>query len=245
MRKLTHDRWVTAQNAESNYWNKLSIAELLRICAEKPAFLKLVGDQVVATLFENKEMLEIGVGPLGISVASFYAQKYKIKRLVKVEPLERRSIMESPLMREDWASVFLKWIHMLGEEGECVQLSGEQINYNCEFDTVIMYNVLDHVNNPKLILKNAYNALREYGQILVGVDCRSVRGRIKFEYITRRKHKGETIVEAHPYTFLPTDVVHMMSDVGFRNIRTIGLPGLMYRFIGPTMRPAFIGTKIL
>src|SRR3972149_6384667 len=207
MKIINSKRWQKAQSAESGYWDNISIAELLRISAEKPVFLKLIGDQLVSTLFDKKEVLEIGVGPLGISIASFRHRKYKIRRLVKLEPLKRKSILASPLMSQDWISLFLKWIQSLGDEGEYIQSAGEQLEYVCQFDTTILYNVLDHVNNPQLMLTNSYNALRENGRLLVGVDCRSVRGRLKFEYITRRRHKGKTIVEAHPYTYLPHHVV--------------------------------------
>ena len=244
MNEITQERWLAAQVAESKYWDGLSITEILRICAEKPAFLDLVGDQIVPSLFEQKEILEIGVGPLGISLASFYANKHNIKRLVKVEPLERRLITESSLMRETWTRTFLEWVHFLSEEGEYIQLTGEQMDYNQEFDTVIIYNVLDHVKEPLSILKNAYNALRKAGEILVGVDCRSVLGRIKFEYILRKTHKGEILVEAHPHTFLPRHVVRMLNETGFQEVQTIGVPGLMRRFAGTTYRPAFIGKKL-
>jgi SAM-dependent methyltransferase len=243
MNKITQERWLAAQVAESNYWDGFNVTELLRICAEKPAFLDSVGSQIILSLFDQREVLEIGVGPLGISIASFYANKRKIKRLVKVEPLERRLITDSLIMREVWAKAFLEWVHLLSEEGEYIQLPGEQMDYNQEFDTVIIYNVLDHVKEPLSILRNTYNALRKDGQILVGVDCKSLLGRIKFEYILRRIRKGEILVEAHPHTFLPHHVVRMLNDSGFQDVQTVGVPGLTHSFAGKNYRPAFIGKK--
>ncbi|MFH7030260.1 MAG: hypothetical protein ACHBN1_34135 [Heteroscytonema crispum UTEX LB 1556] len=49
----------------------------------------MVGHQQIQSMFDDKEILEIGLGPLGISLASFYPEKHKIKRLVKAEPLKR------------------------------------------------------------------------------------------------------------------------------------------------------------
>jgi SAM-dependent methyltransferase len=244
MNQITQKRWLNAQVAESKYWDELTIKEILRICTEKPDFLDLVGNQMISSLFEQREIMEIGVGPLGISLASFYANKHSIKRLVKVEPLKRRLIIESSIMEETWAKVFLEWVQSLSDEGEYIQLPGEQMDYNQEFDTVIIYNVLDHVKDPLSILKNAYKAIRKEGEILVGVDCRSLLGRIKFEYILRKTHKGQILVEAHPHTFLPTHVVKMLNQAGFQEVKTIGVPGLMGKFTGKTYRPAFIGKKL-
>ena len=244
MNLVTQERWLNAQAAESKYWDGLSIKEILRICAEKPGFLDLLSDRILSSLLEEKEILEIGVGPLGVSLASFYSNKHNIERLVKVEPLERRLITESSIMNETWAKKFLEWVHSLSEEGEYIQLTGEQMNYDREFDTVIIYNVLDHVKDPLSILKNAYNALRKEGEILVGVDCRSVLGRIKFEHILRKTRKGQILVEAHPHTFLPSHVVGMLNEAGFEDVKTIGVPGLANRLIGTSYRPAFIGKKV-
>lgn len=244
MNQITQERWLNAQVAESKYWDELTIKEILRICSEKPDFLDLVGNKMISSLFEQREIMEIGVGPLGISLASFYANKHSIKRLVKVEPLKRRLITESSIMEETWAKVFLEWVQSLSDEGEYIQLPGEQMDYNQEFDTVIIYNVLDHVKDPLSILKNAYKAIRKEGKILIGVDCKSLLGRIKFEQILRKTHKGQILVEAHPYTFLPRHVVGMLNEVGFQEVQTIGVPGLIDRFAGRNFRPAFIGKKL-
>lgn len=241
--EITQDRWLTAQASEFKYWDDISITELLRICAEKPAFLDLIDYRIVESLFEEKDVMEIGVGPLGVSIASFYKNKHQIRRLVKVEPLEKILIKETSLMNELWARMFVEWVDSLSEEGDYVQLPGEQMVYSEEFDTVIIYNVLDHVKEPESILKNAYNALRKGGRILVGVDCRSVLGLIKFEYILRNTRKGEILVEAHPYSFLPSHIVRMLNKVGFENIQAFGVPGLVDRFVGRISRPAFIGMK--
>jgi SAM-dependent methyltransferase len=245
MNEVTHERWFAAQVAESQFWEGVNVKQLLRICADQPAFLDLIGQSDLPNLFDNQEILEIGVGPLAISLTSFYADKHKIKRLLKLEPLPRRLIPESSAMRDTWAMGFLEWVHSLSEEGEYVQIPAEKMNYNQEFDTVITYNVLDHVQDPLGILKNAYNALRKGGKVLVGVDCRSLLGRIKFEYILRRTRKGEILVEAHPHTFLTHHVVQMLNDAGFQDVRVMGIPGLFRRFAGTTFRPAFIASKIL
>jgi SAM-dependent methyltransferase len=244
MNTVNLERWQSAQKSESQYWDGMNVPELLRIFAEKPAFLEMIDAEVLVSLFDDKEVLEIGVGPLGVSLASFYPHKDKIKHLTKVEPLPQIALSESLIMkREAWAKTFLEWVKSISNEGDYVQASGENLNYSQQFDTVIIYNVLDHVQEPKLILKNAYEALKDSGYIFIGVDCRSIIGRLKFEYYLRNVAKGEILVEAHPHTFLPGHVVSMLEDVGFTNVQCIGVPGAIKKFIGSSFRPAFIARK--
>jgi SAM-dependent methyltransferase len=243
METIQLERWQNAQASEAHYWDGMNVTELLRICAEKPPFLDLLGKSTAQTLFDHKDILEIGVGPLGISLLSFYPNKLQIQNLVKVEPLPRILISQSTVMQENWATPLLNWLHSLSEEGEYVQLTGEQMDYRNQFDTVVIYNVLDHVQKPLQILQNAYQALRPGGQVLVGVDCRSCLGRFKFEQILRRIEKGSVLVEAHPYTFLPRHVTQMLEKSGFKSVQTFGLPDNLKQLFGSSFRPAFIGQK--
>ena len=243
MTLVEQKRWKTAQSSELQYWDSINVPELLRISAEKPHFLELLDASKLESLFADKEVLEIGVGPLGISIASFYSGKDRINRLAKLEPLPQIPLSQSPAMEEVWATPFLHWLQAMSEEGEYIQSSGETIGYQNEFDTVIIFNVLDHVQDPFQILENAYKSLRKGGQILVGVDCRSVLGRLKFEYFNRQVYKGTIMVDAHPHTFLPSHVVSMLGRAGFEDVRTFGAPSTWGRLMSKTFRPAFIGKK--
>lgn len=241
MSEISQERWQSAQSAEMQYWLGVDAGELLRICAEKPPFLANLGDALCDALFAGKSVLEVGTGPLGISLASFYPRKSSISRLVKIDPLPRLPLSETALAQAGWAPQLLAWAESLSDEGEYRQMPGEEMAVEAEFDTVITYNVLDHVRAPETILGQMMRALRPGGRILVGVDCLSVLGRIKFEQYYRRK--GGPGPEAHPYSFLPEHVVAMMERAGFRNLRSFGVPGALRRFAGSHFRPAFVGEK--
>lgn len=243
MANVTTQRWREAQSAEAGYWHGLTVMELLRISAEKPIFLFTLGPELCSKLFDGKKILEIGVGPIGLSLASFYRHKERIQELIKTDPLSRIHLEESGLMEELWAAPFTRWVDSLTNEGEYRQITGEELDFVEAFDCVITYNVLDHVHDPKQILSNAYRALRPGGELLVGVDCLSVIGRLKFEHYIRRAYKGSVLAEAHPYTFLPSHVSKMMKDVGFRGVESYGVPSLIYRWLGGATRPAFVGRK--
>jgi SAM-dependent methyltransferase len=240
---ITFDRWSAAQIAELSYWRQLDLREILRICAEKPEFLSLLGDATQRDLFDGKDVLEVGCGPLGISLVSFSRHKARLRRLIKVEPLPQLPISETRLAEDTWAAPFLAWVEQLAAEGEFVQTSGEDLGFVSTVDTVVIYNVLDHVREPLTILRNAHKALRPGGLVIVGVDCRSRIGRWRFEMLTRRLHRGSILVEAHPYTFLPADVKRMIESAGFRVTAMYGLPDRLGRVAGRTTRPAFLAVK--
>lgn len=240
---ITKNRWQQAQKSEQKYWDVLDVPELLRICAEKPEFLRLLSESKLGELFVDKTVLEIGCGPLGVALASFFREKEKIRRLVKVDPLPRIYVRETSAAREEWASEFVAWVTRLSMDGEYLQKPGEEINFRGEFDTVVTYNVLDHVHSPREVIASAYRALSKGGKILVGVDCLSLVGRLKFEYLTRRSMRGSVLVEAHPHTFLPGYVIRMMQDEGFKKVHCFGAPNILRRAIGSHYRPAFVGEK--
>lgn len=243
MSSVTLDRWTAAQASELAYWRGLDLREILRICAEKPDFLALLDESTQRGLFDGKEVLEIGCGPLGLSLVSFSRHKAGLRRLVKAEPLPRLPIAETRLNQDAWAAPFLAWVESLAAEGEYVQTSGEDLGFEGAFDTVVTYNVLDHVRAPLPLLRNAWRALRPGGRLLVGVDCLSVIGRWRFEMVTRRTHKGYTLVEAHPHTFLPHHVAQLIEEAGFRMIGRYGEPSRLRGLIGKHSRPAFLADK--
>jgi 2-polyprenyl-3-methyl-5-hydroxy-6-metoxy-1,4-benzoquinol methylase len=241
--QVATSRWKQAQVSEQSYWDVMNVAELLRICAEKPEFLNLFSEAALTELFADKAILEIGCGPLGIGLASFYKHKDKMKRYVKVEPLPRINIKDTCAATEEWATEFVSWVTSLSNEGEYIQKPGEDIDYQSQFDTVVTYNVLDHVNSPEQVIAAAYRTLRSGGKVLVGVDCMSFLGRIQFEHITRRIMRGSVLVEAHPHTFHPAHVLKMMIEGGFQDVQCIGVPSKLRQVIGSHFRPAFIGIK--
>ena len=236
-------RWAEAQAVENEYWRGLTLAELLRICAEKSLFLEALEPARLSALFEGKEVLEIGCGPLGLSVASFYTNKGTLKRLVKVEPLPHLAVAEIAAARVDWARAVIGWTETLAREGEYLQRPGEALALSESFDTAISYNVIDHTQDPLGILQNAYAALRPGGIILIGVDCFSALGRMKFEHYTRRTQKGSIVVDAHPHSFVPGKVMALLAEAGYRDVECLNLPTLFRRLAGSAFRATFFARK--
>ena len=235
-------RWQEAQEAEQSYWKSIDLPELLRIVAEKPAFLKLL-PQEGKDLFAGKDVLELGCGPLGLGVVNFFLKGGPVRRLVKVDPLPYMEMSNIPLLQQSGVESLFAWLQKIGDVGDYQQVMGEESAYHQEFDTVVSYNVLDHVQDPLKIVNNGYQALKKGGKMVIGVDCLSVLGRLRFEFVTRRLHKNGVGVLAHPHTFWPGHLVKMMEEAGFEDISILGKPSLARVIAGSHSRPAFIGTK--
>jgi SAM-dependent methyltransferase len=240
---VTRERWQEAQGAELSFWKEMEFYELLKASAEKAEFWSLFEPAQLAALLEGKDVLEIGCGPLGLSVASFSGLSRTIRRLVKTDPLPHLDVRTTRPGNAQWAERFLGWTEELAGEGEYMQVAGEDLPFDAAFDTVITYNVLDHVRAPETIIENARRALRPGGSLVVGVDCLSWLGRARFELITRRTERGTILVNAHPHTFLPHHVSAMIQRAGLRLVGIHGVPGTLRRLAGSHFRPAFVATK--
>jgi 2-polyprenyl-3-methyl-5-hydroxy-6-metoxy-1,4-benzoquinol methylase len=238
---VTAERWRKAQGAELDFWTGMEFYELVKACAEKAEFWSRFDPAQIDTMIAGKRVLEIGCGPLGLSVVSFCDATPR--ELIKTDPLARLPVRETRAARNRSAAHFIDWVEELAAVGDYLQIAGEDLAYDSTFDTVITYNVLDHVRSPLRILENARRALRPGGCLILGVDCLSWLGRIRFEWITRRVARGTILVEAHPHTFLPGDVTRMIEAAGLQMTAVHGLPRRLSRFAGRHFRPAFIATK--
>jgi SAM-dependent methyltransferase len=239
---VTAERWRKAQGAELSFWTVMEFYELLKTCAEKAEFWSRFEPAQAASMIAGKDVLEIGCGPLGLSVVALCDTEMP-RRLVKTDPLARLSIRDTQPAKTRAAARFIDWVEERAAIGDYVQVAGEDLAFESAFDTVITYNVLDHVRAPLSILENARRALRPGGRLILGVDCLSWLGRIRFEWITRRTARGTILVDAHPHTFLPGDVVRMIESAGLRMTATHGQPRWLRRLAGQHFRPAFVATK--
>lgn len=244
MAAVTKSRWLAAQEAELSFWRDMEFYELVKSCAEKLEFWSVLDAGTIKPLLDAKDVLEIGCGPLGISVVSLSGLGDQVRRLVKIDPLPQLSLPETNPGRQIWATPFLAWVTQVARHGEYVHVAGEELPFDSAFDTVVTYNVLDHVRSPVAILQKAYGALRPGGFLLVGVDCLSWLGQARFEWLTRRTARGSILVEAHPHTFRPSQVACMIRGAGFRLAEIRALPSRLRQFMGRHFRPVFVAQKI-
>lgn len=239
----SQERWEQAQDTELSYWKGMTLGELTSICAAMRGFVERLDRAHLSQLFDGKHVLEIGCGPLGLSLGCFYTHKERIRRLVKIEPLPQLRLEETPAYDASWARPFVAWVAGLASEGDYVRKPGEQLDFRGEFDTVISYNVIDHVKNPRAVLEGGLTALRRGGTALVAVDCMSLLGRFKFEHYTRRVARGSILVDAHPHSFRVHRVAEMLNNVGFRDVECLNPQSFLRNLVGHADRVGFIARR--
>jgi SAM-dependent methyltransferase len=241
---VSNVRWGKAQSAEARFWEGIESRGLLRICASLSEFLRAIGAARTSSLFDDKEVLEIGCGPLGISIASLYHGKERVRRLVKADPLPQLLLKDTAAASDKWARPLVDWVEQLSREGEYIRRAGEELRFDGEFDTVIVYNVIDHVRDPLRVLQTGHSALRNGGTILLAVDCFSVLGRLRFDHYIRRAYKGSILVDAHPHSFTPKRAAALVEAAGFRNVECLSPRSRVQDLLGHSYFASFVAKKI-
>jgi SAM-dependent methyltransferase len=97
-----------------------------------------------------------------------------------------------------------------------VQARGEELPFKSEcFSVVVCDNVLDHVENPDSILIEANRVLKAGGHLILGVNCFSILGIVKWRLYATKRFSELPGVIAHPHSYLKGGVVKAVSRVGF------------------------------
>lgn len=204
--------------------------------------IDILGAQRCAALFVERDVLDVGSGPWGLNLVALYSRLDRIKRWTAAEPLARQQIASAASGEGSWAAGFLDWLAERLQRLEYVQSPGENLPFERSFDTATCLNVLDHVRDPAAVLASIKRALRPGGRLILSVDCLSVLGRIKFEWLMRRFDAGNFIVQAHPFTFRTHHMAVLLDRTGFTVDEILGAAGGMAKLIGRAQRPLFLCT---
>lgn len=207
----TYERWQRAQQAEGEFWWGLARHEesIQRILEDN----RQIALQVEAWLpVQPQNALEIGVGGLGVGTLGFLQ---KIPARVGIDPLPLSELCCNESLR----SV----IRDLREPVQFQVSQGERTPFpDASFDLVLCCNVLDHVQDPGIVLKEVCRVLRPAGFFYLFVDVFSVVGIVKWKFWTQRKSKDEILVRAHPHRFRENNLDALLQRAGLRVIRKNG-----------------------
>jgi SAM-dependent methyltransferase len=243
MPDISQERWKEAQSLELGFWDGLHAGAVLKFAGHFAGVVELIGPERGARLFDGKDLLDVGSGPLALNIAALYPHADRIRRWAAAEPLPRTSLRQLAERDGQWAGGFLHWLDQRLSRIEYHRESGEALSFDAEFDTVTCVNVLDHVRQPEAILRNIHRALRSGGRLLLGVDCLSVLGQIKFDGYLRRRHPNAFIVGAHPFTFRVAQVRRMLRRCGFTLEEVLGAPSPAAALYGRAHHPFFLCRK--
>jgi 2-polyprenyl-3-methyl-5-hydroxy-6-metoxy-1,4-benzoquinol methylase len=164
---IDHDHWLEAQQEEVNWWGT---------CANT---FHEEEKQMVYARYMGLEFYEDHQSPYNIDLAGKYVLDIgggPSSLLLKTKN-GGSSVVVDPCRYPDWVldryefSGIILW-----------QKPAEEINIKNAFDEVWMYNVLQHTEDPALIIQNGLNALRHSGVFRI------------FEWI------DTAVNEAHPHS---------------------------------------------
>jgi 2-polyprenyl-3-methyl-5-hydroxy-6-metoxy-1,4-benzoquinol methylase len=207
MSGVSETRWQLAQNAERRFWKEAigQPEELLHLVEEKYAFIAKIRKACPDALRPPKRpgrVLEVGIGPLGVGVATLLEDECTWN-VTGVDPLPRMDELAVP-------EVVVNFYNALRRRPiNYVQLAAEQFSAaRNSFDLAICYNVLDHVQDPALILKNIFEMLVRGGYFALYVTTISVYSKCRRTVL----RKFDT---PHPYKFDIWQVFRFLKDSGF------------------------------
>lgn len=176
-------RWQLAQEYELNWWKGYRKGlEWYR------AFSQEIEDLTKPFLDINQEtkILEIGAGPAGALTFLKSNNKYAI------DPLE------------DFFSTKEEWVRFRDPKVRYQKGKGEELPYDEDFfDLIIIDNVLDHCENPMLVLDEMNRVLKKDGIIFFRQNVYNWWGRLM-----RNIMEVMTIDKGHPFTFGKKDLIN-------------------------------------
>jgi ubiquinone/menaquinone biosynthesis C-methylase UbiE len=183
-------RWRKAQEAQRKFWQSRS-----RITNNNE---KSWNERISHSLnlnydfFNNKDVLEVGCGATGII---FFLKNTKTK--IGIEPMDVNDLIE------DWKRPFV------------TKGVGEALPFeNNSFDTVICFNVLEHIVDPAKLIREVYRALRDNGDFLLWFHCL----RNQFKYLQPFLNK---IDSARPHHFMLYEILTLMLNNNNKSFKII------------------------
>ncbi len=158
--------------------------------------ISILAKEVVARN-EYLSLLDIGAGR-----GDFYKLSRDIvKKYTGIEPSE--NMLHDEIKEEDF---------------ELRHGTGETLEESCAYDACLIKEVLDHTYEPGKVIKNAYNALKEGGIIIVTLTNKDAFYKLMF-----KKHAKKLEIEHkdHLFNFNPKEVKDLMYKAGFEVEKTI------------------------
>lgn len=185
-------RWLKAQKYEEDYWRSVGSGVISGADWYQKKSRQLV-DKLLkfkSQKLENIMVLEIGTGPVG--VISFFDQF----KCVSVDPLETYFSVKPEILKSRNRNV-----HYLPGKGENLSFK------NHVFDIVVLDNMLDHCENPELVLHEVSRVLRNKGLVYFEINVRTALG----ERVRKLIELFE-LDQGHPYSFSKKSISFLLRE---------------------------------
>jgi SAM-dependent methyltransferase len=227
-------RWAEAQENELAVWNRTvnDLSDLLDEIAETATLVRF-GTQ--NGLGASANVLELGIGPLGIGWSAFTPTT----RAVGVDSLARLMVNTS----DDSVDRFFKELQGRTDFLQADATARLPID-DASFDLIVCENVVDHTQDPRAVLAEGRRLVKPDGRLLFGVNVFSVIGIMKWRQVTRRLQPRHPNVLCHPHSFLESDLDGLLSSAGWKTLVTDAPGGTMHRVAGRSYRVRAIARPV-
>jgi ubiquinone/menaquinone biosynthesis C-methylase UbiE len=194
------NRWFAAQKQEKHYWENVArrisngaISQLDWYEWRAGELHKLLAKLKIKPFSNNPKILEIGSGPIGIINYLDHGIRCAI------DPLE------------DYYKTNPTLIKLRNNEVCYLKGSGENLPFrNGKFSLIILDNVIDHTQDPEVVLEEIYRTLDKNGIMYLSVNVHTSYGAILHKILTISK-----IDTKHPHTYTLKCVGKVMKKSGF------------------------------
>jgi SAM-dependent methyltransferase len=226
--------WKEAQENELAVWQRTvnDISDLLDEIADTATVVRFGTAHGLGT---SADVLELGIGPLGIGWSSFVPGT----RAVGVDPLARLTVGTS----DDSIDRFFKELQARTEFLQADATARLPLD-DASFDLIVCENVVDHTQDPRAILAEGRRLVRPDGHLLFGVNVFSTIGLVKWRYVTRRLHPRHPNVLCHPHSFLQSHLDRLLSSAGWQVAVTDAPRRVVRRVAGHSYRVRMIARPI-
>lgn len=210
-----HKEWEATQLA----WDD---TDFLNTTATKLMKLKWKRLNIKISEIIEKEVVEkneyISLLDIGAGRGEFYHQlQPMLKNYVGIEP--SHEMLKDELNSENF---------------ELKRGCGEEITFHDAFEACLIKEVLDHTFDPEKVIKNAANALKENGLLIVSLTNKNAFYKLIFKKYAK---KLETEHKDHLYNFNPAEVKALMEKAGLTveknfSINYLKMPKFIENMVG-------------
>ena len=196
--------WKEAQKNERDFWKNIYLNKNNKDTYDKINLSGAVGftKQVLyrhkkkLNNFNQKKIVDLGCGAYGIILGFLELEKtkkFKIKKIIGIDPLMNFFKKKLNLIKSN------NNLKLIQGTGENIKLSNNQIDY------IFCVNVLDHVNDPKKVIKECKRVLKKNGQLCVSVH-------VIFSYLSPIAKFIKYFDKNHPHHFLENQFYNLLKN---------------------------------